>query len=220
MRPSRRQVRLSKLAFALTLSGCNAVLGIDAPQAPSREGMAGDQGFGTRVDGGSETSGNGGQPAHDGGSTTPAIQLPADPHPWAQWPMPNPASSNLGTPSSYSLATPGIVNDDVTGLAWQQAVGVEVRTWQDARDYCANLALAGGGFRMPSRIELLSLIDYTQTTAALDAVAFPSAPAAEFWTASPFAGSESSVWTVNFSFGTGFVFSSEIEQKHLVRCVR
>jgi hypothetical protein len=217
---SSRHRWLVQSALLVTTSGCNAVLGIDAPQSASHGASAGDQGFGASVQGTSDAGVHHHQQATSDGGQPVVSELPADPHPWAEWPMPNPASTSLGTPSSYSLATPGIVNDDVTGLEWEQMPDVQARTWKEASAYCKGLALASGGFRLPSRIELISLIDYTQGKVAIDAVAFPSAPQAEYWTASPFAGVLSSVWTVNFAFGTGFVFSSDIQQVHLVRCVR
>lgn len=105
------------------------------------------------------------------------------------WPMPNPASAGLPNPSSYTVdATNNIVIDDVTGLKWQRTVDDSEFTWSKAKEYCDNLVLGDSDdWRLPSRIELVSLLDFTRIGPAIDTNAFPNGPSGVFWT--------SSVWT-------------------------
>ncbi len=145
-----------------------------------------------------------------------------DPHP--RWPMPNPPSTGLPNPQSYDTSTSGVVTDNVTGLMWQRAVSAASYYWDDAHAYCADLALAGkADWRVPSRIELVSLIDFTRSNPSIDPTAFPSTPSAEFWTTSPSAGTAQYAWTVNFTTGDVKPFGNhrDVPTDALrVRCVR
>lgn len=147
---------------------------------------------------------------------------------WASWPMPNPNApaapgvsgdtSSLPHASSYDTASSGVVEDGVTGLIWQADVAGPFAS-EDAAGYCATLELGGyDDFRLPTRVELFSLVDFTRHDPAIDTDAFPSTPAAAFWTASVVAGEASSSFGVSFALGVIDVYpqTSTLE----VRCVR
>lgn len=137
---------------------------------------------------------------------------------WAGWPMPNPASAGLPNPSSYDTSTPGVVVDNVTHLMWQRDVPSSSYTWADAKAYCAALSLAGHqDWRLPTSIELVSLVDFTRSNPAIDVAAFPSTPSARFWTSSPVAGLANNAWNVRFDDGYSYYGVSEPLR---VRCVR
>jgi hypothetical protein len=144
-------------------------------------------------------------------------------HPYADWPMPNPPSTGLPNPQSYDVSRkPGVVVDGVTGLEWQRVLDSGNYVWSTADGYCAGLTIAGsgGGFRVPSRIELLSIVDFTQPGPLIDARAFPDTPSDYFWTSSPVAGDESKAWSVHFGFGTIIASASPATSSFRVRCVR
>jgi hypothetical protein len=137
--------------------------------------------------------------------------------------MPNPASAGLPHPASYDTTTPGVVRDQVTGLIWQAAVSATAAyTWLGAKNYCAKLVLAGfSDWRLPSRIELTSLVDFTIASPGpvLDASAFPGAPNTTFWTASievPYGTDRA--WYIQFD--DGFPFTDDTNVKYSARCVR
>ena len=50
------------------------------------------------------------------------------------------------------------------------------RTWQEAVDYCTALDLPGSGWRLPTRLELLTLVNYglPYPDPAIDARYFPT----------------------------------------------
>jgi hypothetical protein len=199
----------------LHLVGCNALLNIDEPSALLLDGG---QSFGG-------SGGSGGSP--DGGFDYDASIVPdgGGPlgdriHTHARWPMPNPLSTGLSNPEAYSVDEAGVVIDNVTQLQWQRAASATSMSWIDAARLCENLALAGGGFRLPSRIELLSLLDLTQSNSAIDAVAFPGTPAEGFWSGSYIAGPPADAWGVNFGFSTSIVFQDDVNHERRVRCVR
>jgi hypothetical protein len=155
----------------------------------------------TTSDGGATDSG---ATADDGGCT-PAVGIP---YSYACWPMPNPASAGLPNPASYTDQGNGTVKDTVTGLIWQQAVAkTQAYTWTGAQAYCQSLTLAGLTWRLPTRIELLSIVDFTRTSPAIDTTAFTNTPGAMYtWTNSPWVVSQIATkaqlsWIVNFYEG-------------------
>jgi hypothetical protein len=79
---------------------------------------------------------------------------------------------SINPPSYSSLG--GTVTDDVTGLIWQQDVN-PIRRWVDAGSYCESL-VAGGytDWRLPSTIQLVTLIDYSWWSPAIDFTYFPN----------------------------------------------
>jgi hypothetical protein len=123
-----------------------------------------------------------------------------------------------------------VVLDEVTGLGWEQypddvyegCTGNNTRpgdgcTWEEAKAYCDGFVLGSSDWRLPTKIELESLLDDTQAGAKINAEAFPTAPAASFWTASALAGAPT-VWYV--SFANGMTFGQNPTAAMRVRCVR
>jgi hypothetical protein len=142
---------------------------------------------------------------------------------WAMWRMPNPATANLPNPVHYTDLGGGTVRDDVTCLVWQRDVPEDSYSWEEAKDYCSSLPLAGGGWRLPSRIELVSLVDFTKAAPGptIDTAAFPNTPAEVFWSSSLVAATAagtSFAWYVYFS--SGATADYELFVKSRVRCVR
>lgn len=147
----------------------------------------------------------------------------------AEW-----ATGHLRTTATpYTLDT-DTANDPVTGLMWQRELPKAMHRWSAARDYCEALTLGGhDDWRLPSRLELLMLVDYptSETPPAtsptqrfgppmIDASAFPGTPPAMFWTASSRGGASHPVaWVVDF--GTGLVDEEDIDLLlPRTRCVR
>jgi hypothetical protein len=133
--------------------------------------------------------------------------------------MPNPASAGLPNPASYDTSTPGVVVDKVTGLIWQRDVPASSYNWADAKAYCAGLSLAGHqDWRLPTSIELVSLVDFTRSNPAIDTTAFPSTPSDWFWSSSPVAGYAYGAWYVDFH--RGYSYYGGVDGADRVRCVR
>jgi hypothetical protein len=134
-----------------------------------------------------------------------------------EWP-----SWRVSNPRSFTKNSDGTVKDNVTGLVWQQGVSDSGKTWSDAKAYCAGLGLAGGGWRLPTRIELLTIIDVTKYMPAINTGVFSlgasSSTGTYFWSATPAAGGSGSAWRV--SFYDGFSFSVGTARGYWVRCVR
>jgi hypothetical protein len=140
---------------------------------------------------------------------------------WANWSMPNPRSTGLPNAAEYASDPRGFVTDSITHLQWEQPIDSASYAEPDAESYCAGLDLDDGpSFRLPTRIELLSLVDYTTFNPSISTQAFPATPPQYFWTVSPFSGDPASGWVVGFGSETGFVSSSPYNTELRVRCVR
>jgi hypothetical protein len=121
-------------------------------------------------------------------------------------------------PTRYTFPANGTVRDTVTELTWQREVPSTSMNWADAKKYCADLSLAGTGWRLPTRAELLTLVDPTEADPALDRAAFTNTPVNSFWSSSAYAGSSGSAWSVEFGGGRAVYSVSSVTYR--VRCVR
>ena len=99
-------------------------------------------------------------------------------------------------------------------LEWKADVSDKRMTWQEAKDYAASL---GNGWRLPTRTELLTLVDDTRCDLACSV--FPDCPSEWFWTSTPWAGSSSYAWGVNFYDGCAYSVG-DVGSYYRVRCVR
>lgn len=199
----------ARLVFALISSasavGCSALLGLDfeprhaegdasdaAPDAPVVESGAGEAAASVT----------------EAGSEPPVP--PAFDRAWSRWKVSSPF------PGDETSARDGIVSDDVTALVWAQDPLPDILPWAEAAAACNGLRLGGfSDWRVPTRIELLSLIAYEYSPPT---VADLGMPLAETWTSSPFAGDPTRAWAV--AFNQGSVLDRPRSDALRVRCVR
>jgi hypothetical protein len=153
---------------------------------------------------------------------------------WARWRMPNPdapiapdaaiapdGAGLLPNQMTYDAGADGgspTVLDVVTGLTWwREPVSVSSGMFNPATACIGNGVPSG--FQVPTRIQLVSLIDFTQLP-TIDLGAFPGmmGKGTAFGTASTtnVANAGSPYWTVNFSSG----LTSYIEPPSYVLCVK
>jgi hypothetical protein len=215
-----------------------------ADAADSNPGLDGDEnlskdGSGAAADAAIDTDaadGDGGKvtiDAADGNVDADACRPsgPLCPH-WPDWPMPNSdQQTSLPNLESYDTSAEDVVTDLITGLTWQKTAPYDLYNWQEAQAYCASL---GDGWRLPSRIELVSLVntdvfrmygvnpDAFPATSGWNANTTNMVPT--FWTCSELSQSaevfqnSSAVWTLQF--GAGVASVSATSEKFQVRCVR
>ena len=112
------------------------------------------------------------------------------------------------------------VIDSTTGLEWTaKPLSEEPFTHQGALDSAAACRIGGQSDRaIPSRQQLLSIVDLSRYSPAIDTDAFPDFPSAWFWTADLCAWSPASAWLVYFSYGG--VFSSHRDYDGFALAVR
>lgn len=161
--------------------------------------------------GSTPTADTGGAAGADCGPTTP-------PNAWASWQVPEPDGAG-GEPAQHYTLTDETATDAVTGLTWQRRPAPEQLDWQAAARYCACLSLEGhDDWTLPSRLELVSIVDYTRQNPALDEQAFPDTPFEWFWSASRTAESSERYWYV--AFWDGNTHAATADQLYWTRCVR
>ena len=148
-------------------------------------------------------------PTTDGGATVAA---------WATWPMPN-SASGLPNLQSFDTSRDDVAVDRVTGLMWQRNVGANPASFAGAKQECDRLTLAGyDDWRLPSRIELVSILHLGRVQPAIDPVVFPDTPSDWFWTSSVAAADGQAAWYVYFYFG--YPKTDLVSNQFSWRCVR
>lgn len=131
---------------------------------------------------------------------------------------------NINTPS-YTNNNNGTINDNVTGLMWQQTDGGEM-TIENAFIYANNLVLAGfSDWRLPSPKESFSILNHQNNNPALSTTYFTNNNAGYWWTNTYQVGDNTKVWTTNAGGGIGNKPKSETISaggtfKFHARCVR
>jgi len=108
-----------------------------------------------------------------------------------------------------------------TGLVWERPETVPRRGLVEAESYCQELIVDGGGFRLASIKELLTLVDPTLGGSPLiDVEVFPIEQTEVAWSSS----SNLSAWMFDFGNGTAFNFGGQvtytIESELLTFCVK
>lgn len=121
-------------------------------------------------------------------------------------------------PPSYTDNSNGTITDNVTGLLWQKQDDGTTRTWDAANTYCAGLSLEGTGWRVPTRRELMSIVDYGTYLPSINATYFPSMQNNYYWSSTTYASSTTNAWSVDFY--AGLVFFLNKINPYYVRCVR
>jgi len=147
------------------------------------------------------------------------------------WPLPgdflygqdaqyNPPARQL----SYNDNGDGSVTDNVTGLLWMKSDDGNDYSWEEARNYCEDLDLAGhSDWRLPDRHELIGLLKMTKSQSDL-----PIEPGIEdsvfdcrtvYWSNDAYVGDPETAWAVFFNRGVGTSRLS-LDGPAYVRCVR
>jgi hypothetical protein len=187
-----------------------------AGRAPLPMGGAGNTGDAGDA-GASNIAGNGGNTGPGGSGGAP----PVVDHSVARFPIPNSVYSGLPHPLSYDRSVPTVVHDNVTGLTWQASIGVSNVYWDGATSYCDALSLAGhDDWRLPSRIELVTLMAARDEVTPLGPNDFPYTYEQLLWSSSLVEGSPDAPigWAVHLG-GYG-VDAPPSTQKASIMCVR
>lgn len=163
---------------------------------------------GTSLDAGSASDPSDAADSADSSSTADAAPSGVDRR-WSSW--------GIGGAFPDDQSSEGTVIDASTGLVWPVKPLDALVTWSDAPSACASARDNGfSDWRTPTRIELLSIIDYGSISPATR-IEFTT-PVDDYWSASEYADDSSRAWTVDFQLGSA-VGTTKTES-HRLRCVR
>ncbi len=106
-----------------------------------------------------------------------------------------------------AAAPDGVVVDHATGLMWSKATVAKGKTWAEAKAVAEAVRLGGyTDWRLPTRAELLTLVDDTRSNPAIDTSRF-DCESDWYWTSTPLASSPSVfAWVVFFYDGYALYF--------------
>ncbi|ETR71815.1 MAG: hypothetical protein OMM_02202 [Candidatus Magnetoglobus multicellularis str. Araruama] len=103
---------------------------------------------------------------------------------------------------------------------WQQATNSEMN-WENAIKYCETLSLAGfSDWRLPSRRELRSIVNYNKYGPSIDTDFFPDTKSNCYWSSTSIAHNNNAAWGIHFSQGIDAVDKNPFFNNVFVRAVR
>lgn len=123
----------------------------------------------------------------------------------------------------------GVVIDNKTELVWQDdysdnAGSIKSATWQEAINYCKALSLDGNvDWKLPNKNELLSIINYSKHTPALDsAFQYIDSDKYKYWTSTTSTKDTENAFFINMNTGHAGIVDSNNDKSstNYVRCVR
>jgi uncharacterized protein YjdB len=118
-------------------------------------------------------------------------------------------------PPSYSDNGDGTTTDLNTGLVWQQRDDNGSVTWYDAGTYCQNLNLAGTSWRLPTRRELVTILDLGVSSPKINGTYFLNTKAGQYWSSETIGASN----VLALDFDTGRLVQPRLGDLWYVRCV-
>ena len=127
-----------------------------------------------------------------------------------------------GPQLSYHDNGDGTVTDLNTGLIWQKGDTQKAsgRTWQEACDYCAALALGGySDWRLPTRRELLSIVNFGRLFPCITTTYFPDCISGYYWSSSAVVSNPDEAWGSSF-YQPWMQPLTKAYSDFYVRCVR
>ena len=131
-------------------------------------------------------------------------------------------ATQRGVDRSYS-ETGNIIKDNITSLEWQKGSSSSKMNWLAAADYCNNKSTNGATWRVPSKKELLSIVDLSRRP-TINSI-FSGTKSDYHWTSTSLVHTPNRyAFFVRFNDGAsitqGFRDEQEKSKNYYVKCVR
>lgn len=124
-------------------------------------------------------------------------------------------------PTDYDTSIAGVVTDRMTGLMWERNPGSSTFNQSDAVAHCAALTVAGfSDWRLPTVLELVSIVDFTVTSPSINSAAFPATSQNYYWSVTPYAPDPGYTWVIRFINGDASQYLNTTTFPIPARCVR
>ena len=128
-------------------------------------------------------------------------------------------------PNNFVDNGDGTITDTSTGLMWEKLAPSTTYFWPQAKDYCENLTLGEkSDWRLPTRNELQTIVDYSRIKPSIDTTFFPDTAGVsdyDYWSSTMYANDPDEterVWYVNFY--SGYINYTGKRNYNFVRAVR
>ena len=123
-----------------------------------------------------------------------------------------------GATWSYSDNTDNVI-DDTFSVTWQDDSDTNSlqKPWEEAKTYCSNLNLLGEAWRLPTRRELSSIIDYGTNAPAIES-SFDNTASDYYWTIETSHQDNHNAWAVSFDEGVESTIVKSNE--NYIRCIK
>jgi hypothetical protein len=218
-----KRIVLFTVLVAAPLVACNAILGIDDFRRVDCVGVC-DEG-----DSGPDRIERDQFVPDTGRDASPDAPPGVGPVSWAQFPMPNykiGADASAPRPLDYENNTRDEVTDKVTGLVWRRGVIGAVLGTAPGEDFSEEQGTAKckelpfGPWRLPKRIELVTLLSHAAGVPTIDTTYFDRVPADVVWTSSEVRPFNGKYWAVDFKTGALVQLDSKLPEFAKVLCVK
>ncbi|MCC5814833.1 MAG: DUF1566 domain-containing protein [Leptospira sp.] len=135
----------------------------------------------------------------------------------------------FGVERGYLNHGNGTVTDTSTGLIWQKCSkgqntndcsgSASTDNWENAKFYCENLNLDGRSWKLPSRKELETLLNKSNSTGnpSIDLGIFPNTVITGYWSSTDFYRDTAYTWRIGF--GGSLIINFLKSNNHPTRCV-
>lgn len=139
---------------------------------------------------------------------------------WANWNVSTGVYEDTTTQTSrYVESITGVIIDTFTGLQWEKIENLNT-SWPEAAARCKHLVKGGfTDWRLPTRVELQSLVDYVVNNPAINTVAFPNTTPSLFWSSTNTPPYFLNSWHVDFIDGK-IGATGDTNRAPYSRCVR
>ncbi|MFP4401717.1 MAG: DUF1566 domain-containing protein [Candidatus Nanoarchaeia archaeon] len=115
----------------------------------------------------------------------------------------------------------GTMYDTITNLCWEKSPGTSTHTHSNAQSHCSGVATAGGGWRLPEKAELMTLLYHDgtgSTDTRLNSIGFSGIQDGYYWSNTLYALISSFAYPVGF--GDGNSIAVDVTNSYYALCVK
>ncbi|MFP4402486.1 MAG: DUF1566 domain-containing protein, partial [Candidatus Nanoarchaeia archaeon] len=115
----------------------------------------------------------------------------------------------------------GTMYDTITNLCWEKNPSTSSYEYSEAQTHCSGVATAGGGWRLPDKAELMTLLYHDgpdSTDTRLDSMGFNGIQNSNYWSNTLYVSSSSDAYFVYFNDGGSF--PSDVTDTSYALCVK
>jgi len=133
---------------------------------------------------------------------------------------------------SFADNNDGTITDNCTGLMWNKCLqglsGTSCQTgtasttyWEEAKVSCEDSTSSNySDWRLPNVKELMSIVNYQNSSPAINATYFPATVSGDYWSSTTYKPNTANAWRVSFTDGYVSFGNNKTTNLNYARCVR